>query len=135
MNRTELTKKIFHRLDNQQAEILVGQNVPFQTGSYTTDASGANNPFTTIEREDIGVTLKVTPHINDGATLRLEVEQEISSIAPSAGVNAQAVDLVTNKRSIKSVILADDGQVIVLGGLIQDDVTSTDSKVPLLAAC
>jgi general secretion pathway protein D len=119
-------------LDNQEAEILVGQNVPFQTGSYTTDASGANNPFTTIEREDIGVTLKVTPHINDGATLRLEVEQEISSIAPSAGVNAQAVDLVTNKRSIKSVILADDGQVIVLGGLIQDDVTSTDSKVPLL---
>lgn len=119
-------------LDNQQAEILVGQNVPFQTGSYTTDASGANNPFTTIEREDIGVTLKVTPHINDGATLRLEVEQEISSIAPSTGVNSQAVDLVTNKRSIKSVILADDGQVIVLGGLIQDDVTSTDSKVPLL---
>ncbi|MDX5370850.1 MAG: type II secretion system secretin GspD [Pseudomonadaceae bacterium] len=119
-------------LDNQEAEILVGQNVPFQTGSYTTDASGANNPFTTIEREDIGVTLKVTPHINDGATLRLEVEQEISSIAPSAGVNSQAVDLVTNKRSIKSVILADDGQVIVLGGLIQDDVTSTVSKVPLL---
>jgi general secretion pathway protein D len=119
-------------LDNQQAEILVGQNVPFQTGSYTTDASGANNPFTTIDRKDIGVTLKVTPHINDGATLRLEVEQEISSIAPSTGVNAQAVDLVTNKRSIKSVILADDGQVIVLGGLIQDDVTSTDSKVPLL---
>lgn len=119
-------------LDNQQAEILVGQNVPFQTGSYTTDASGANNPFTTIEREDIGVTLKVTPHINDGATLRLEVEQEISSIAPSTGLNSQAVDLVTNKRSIKSVILADDGQVIVLGGLIQDDVTRTDSKVPLL---
>ncbi|WP_052080968.1 type II secretion system secretin GspD [Pseudomonas sp. ML96] len=119
-------------LDNQEAEILVGQNVPFQTGSYTTDASGSSNPFTTIEREDIGVTLKVTPHINDGATMRLEVEQEISSIAPSTGVNSQAVDLVTNKRSIKSVILADDGQVIVLGGLIQDDVTSTDSKVPLL---
>ncbi|MEO4048211.1 type II secretion system secretin GspD [Pseudomonas sp. CAU 1711] len=119
-------------LDNQEAEILVGQNVPFQTGSYTTDAAGANNPFTTIEREDIGVTLKVTPHINDGATLRLEVEQEISSIAPSTGLNSKAVDLVTNKRSIKSVILADDGQVIVLGGLIQDDVTTTDSKVPLL---
>ena len=119
-------------LDNQEAEILVGQNVPFQTGSYTTDAAGSSNPFTTIEREDIGVTLKVTPHINDGATMRLEVEQEISSIAPSTGVNSQAVDLVTNKRSIKSVILADDGQVIVLGGLIQDDVTSADSKVPLL---
>jgi general secretion pathway protein D len=119
-------------LDNQKAEILVGQNVPFQTGSYTTDASGAGNPFTTIERKDIGVTLKVTPHINEGATLRLVVEQEISSIAPSSGLNAQAVDLVTNKRSIKSTILAEDGQVIVLGGLIQDDVTRTDSKVPLL---
>lgn len=119
-------------LDNQEAEILVGQNVPFQTGSYTTDSSGANNPFTTIEREDIGVTLKVVPHINDGATLRLEIEQEISSIAPSASLSAQAVDLVTNKRSIKSTILAEDGQVIVLGGLIQDDVTQTNSKVPLL---
>jgi general secretion pathway protein D len=119
-------------LDNQEAEILVGQNVPFQTGSYTTDSAGANNPFTTIERQDVGVTLKVVPHINDGATLRLEIEQEISSIAPSASISAQAVDLVTNKRSIKSTILAEDGQVIVLGGLIQDDVTRTDSKVPLL---
>lgn len=119
-------------LDNQEAEILVGQNVPFQTGSYTTDSSGAGNPFTTIERQDIGVTLKVIPHINDGATLRLEIEQEISSIAPSASLSAQAVDLVTNKRSIKSTILAEDGQVIVLGGLIQDDVTRTASKVPLL---
>ncbi|MEX6502069.1 type II secretion system secretin GspD [Pseudomonas zhanjiangensis] len=118
-------------LDNQKAEILVGQNVPFQTGSFTTSASGADNPFTTIERKDIGVTLKVTPHINEGASLRLEIEQEISSIAPtSQGVNA--VDLITNKRSIKSTILAEDGQVIVLGGLIQDDVTQTDSKVPLL---
>ncbi|AEJ04966.1 general secretion pathway protein D [Stutzerimonas stutzeri] len=119
-------------LDNQEAEILVGQNVPFQTGSYTTDAAGANNPFTTIERQDIGVTLKVTPHINEGATLRLQIEQEISSIAPSASLTAQAVDLVTNKRAIKSTILAEDGQVIVLGGLIQDDVTRTNSKVPLL---
>ncbi|MGH8353325.1 MAG: type II secretion system protein GspD, partial [Pseudomonas sp.] len=118
-------------LDNQKAEILVGQNVPFQTGSYTTDAAGSSNPFTTIERKDIGVTLKVTPHINEGATLRLEIEQEISSIAPTTqGVDA--VDLITNKRSIKSTILAEDGQVIVLGGLIQDDVTQTDSKVPLL---
>jgi general secretion pathway protein D len=121
-------------LDNQPAEILVGQNVPFQTGAYTTDASGANNPFTTIERQDIGVTLKVVPHINEGATLRLEIEQEISSIAPTASLSAQAVDLVTNKRSIKSTILAEDGQVIVLGGLIQDDVTRTDSRVPLLGS-
>jgi general secretion pathway protein D len=119
-------------LDNQLAEILVGQNVPFQTGSYTTTSDGANNPFTTIERQDIGVTLKVTPHINEGATLRLEIEQEISSIAPAASLNAGAVDLITNKRSIKSTILADDGQVVVLGGLIQDDITQSVSKVPLL---
>ena len=119
-------------LDNQKAEILVGQNVPFQTGSYTTDAAGANNPFTTIERKDVGVTLKVTPHINEGSALRLEIEQEISSIAPSAGAASQAVDLVTNKRSIKSTVLVDDGQVIVLGGLIQDDVTRSVSKVPVL---
>jgi len=119
-------------LDNQKAEILVGQNVPFQTGSYTTDAAGANNPFTTIEREDIGVTLKVTPHINEGGALRLDIEQEISSIAPSAGLASKAVDLVTNKRSIKSTVLADNGQVIVLGGLMQDDVTRSESKVPVL---
>lgn len=119
-------------LDNQKAEILVGQNVPFQTGSYTTGAAGASNPFTTIERQDIGVSLKVTPHINEGATLRLEIEQEISSIAPAVSRDSQAVDLVTNKRKIKSTILADNGQVIVLGGLIQDDVTHSDSKVPLL---
>jgi general secretion pathway protein D len=119
-------------LDNQKAEILVGQNVPFQTGSYTTDAAGASNPFTTIERQDVGVSLKVTPHINEGATLRLEIEQEISSIAPTVSRDSQAVDLVTNKRKIKSTILAENGQVIVLGGLIQDDVTQSDSKVPLL---
>ena len=119
-------------LDNQKAEILVGQNVPFQTGSYTTDAAGAGNPFTTIERQDVGVKLKVTPHINDGATLRLEIDQEISSLAPITTTTAGASDLITNKRSIKSTVQADDGQIIVLGGLIQDDVTQSESKVPLL---
>ena len=120
-------------LDNQEAEILVGQNVPFQTGSYTTATDGASNPFTTIERQDIGVTLKVTPHINEGATLRLEIEQEISSLVP-APANVTVSDVITNKRSIKSTILASDGQVIVLGGLIQDDVTRSDSKVPILGS-
>ena len=119
-------------LDNQKAEILVGQNVPFQTGSYTTDAAGANNPFTTVERQDVGVKLKVVPHINDGATLRLEIDQEISSLAPTATATSGATDLITNKRSIKSTVLAEDGQIVVLGGLIQDDVTQSDSKVPLL---
>ncbi|ENB5862294.1 GspD family T2SS secretin variant XcpQ [Pseudomonas aeruginosa] len=118
-------------LDNQKAEILVGQNAPFNTGSYTTNSEGSSNPFTTVERKDIGVNLKVTPHINDGAALRLEIEQEISSIAPSVQ-QVSNTDIITNKRSIKSTILAENGQVIVLGGLIQDDVVQAESKVPLL---
>ncbi|EMB3064674.1 GspD family T2SS secretin variant XcpQ [Pseudomonas aeruginosa] len=118
-------------LDNQKAEILVGQNVPFNTGSYTTNSEGSSNPFTTVERKDIGVNLKVTPHINDGAALRLEIEQEISSIAPSVQ-QVSNTDIITNKRSIKSTILAENGQIIVLGGLIQDDVVQAESKVPLL---
>ncbi len=120
-------------LDHEPAEILVGQNVPFQTGSYTTTGDGTSNPFTTIQRQDIGVTLKVTPHINDGGTLRLEIEQEISSLAATpSGITLS--DVITNKRSIKSTILANDGQVIVLGGLIQDDVTHGRSSVPLLGS-
>ena len=114
-------------LDNQKAEILVGQNVPFNTGSYTTNSEGSSNPFTTVERKDIGVNLKVTPHINDGAALRLEIEQEISSIAPSVQ-QVSNTDIITNKRSIKSTILAENGQVIVLGGLIQDDVVQAESR-------
>lgn len=117
-------------LDNQEAEILVGQNVPFQTGSYTTSGSGADNPFTTVERKDIGISLKIRPHINEGATLRLEVEQENSEIAPTAGTDAR--DLITNKRSLKSTILADDGEIIVIGGLIKDSVRTQASGVPLL---
>lgn len=118
-------------LDHQPAEILVGQNVPFQTGSYSTPGDGSSNPFTTIERKDIGVTLRVTPHINAGGTLRLEIEQEISALTPSPG-NIAVADVITSKRSIKSTVLANDGQVIVLGGLIQDDVIHSESKVPLL---
>jgi general secretion pathway protein D len=117
-------------LDNQEAEILVGQNVPFQTGSYTTSGSGADNPFTTVERKDVGISLKIRPHINEGATLRLEVEQENSEIAPSASGDAR--DLITNKRSLKSTILADDGEIIVIGGLIKDVTRTQASGVPLL---
>ncbi|MCC6199722.1 MAG: type II secretion system secretin GspD [Moraxellaceae bacterium] len=118
-------------LDNQEAKIVVGQNVPFITGSTSTTSSGTTNPFTTIERQDVGITLKVIPHIGEGGTVRLEVEQEVSAVVPSAeGINS--ADLITNKRSIKTTILADDAQTIVLGGLIQDDVKKTVSKVPLL---
>lgn len=116
-------------LDNQEAEILVGQNVPFKSGSYQTPGSGSENPYTTVTRQDIGIKLKIRPHINDGDTLRLEVEQENSEIASSVeGLN----DLITNKRALKSTILADDGQIIVIGGLIKDSVRSRESGVPLL---
>lgn len=116
-------------LDNQPAEILVGQNVPFQTGSYTTSGNGADNPFTTVERKDVGISLKILPHINEGATLRLEVEQESSEIAAAS---AGTKDLITNKRSLKSTILVDDGEIIVIGGLMKDSVRHQESGVPLL---
>nr|WP_315445300.1 type II secretion system secretin GspD [uncultured Pseudomonas sp.] len=118
-------------LDNQQAEIIVGQNVPFKTGSYSTNSSGADNPFTTVERKDVGISLKIKPYINEGATLRLEVEQEVSDIAPSVtGIDSS--DLITNKRALKSTILVDDGEIIVIGGLIRDSVRTQKSGVPLL---
>jgi general secretion pathway protein D len=118
-------------LDNQQAEIIVGQNVPFKTGSYATNSSGADNPFTTVERKDVGISLKIKPYINEGSTLRLEVEQEVSDIAPAvSGVDSS--DLITNKRALKSTILADDGEIIVIGGLIKDSVRTQQSGVPLL---
>ncbi|MES2664423.1 MAG: type II secretion system secretin GspD [Pseudomonadota bacterium] len=118
-------------LDNQEAEIVVGQNVPFITGSTATTGEGITNPFQTITREDVGLTLKVIPQINDGDMIRLQVEQEVSSVVPAAA-GIDSADLITNKRSIKTTILADKGEIIVLGGLIQDDVTDSESKVPLL---
>ena len=118
-------------LDNQEAEIIVGQNVPFKTGSYATNSNGADNPFTTVERKDVGISLKIKPYINEGSTLRLEVEQEVSDIAPSvSGIDSS--DLITNKRALKSTILADDGEIIVIGGLIRDSVRTQKSGVPLL---
>lgn len=116
-------------LDNQEAQILVGQNVPFKTGSYTTSGSGSDNPFTTVERKDIGISLKVRPHINEGSSLRLEVEQESSELAPSTVEG----DLITNKRSLKSTILASDGEIIVIGGLIKDSVKTEQRGVPGLS--
>ena len=115
-------------LDNQEAEIIVGQNVPFITGS--TASSTNSNPFNTIERKDVGVTLKVKPHIHDGSDIRLEVEAAAESVSTTT-VDGSA-DLITNKRALKTVILTENKETIVLGGLIRDDVTETESKVPLL---
>lgn len=118
-------------LDNQEAKIVVGQNVPFITGTTTSASTTTTNPFQTIERQDVGITLKVVPHIGEGGTIRLEIEQEVSAVQPST-TGIQSADLITSKRSIKTTVLADDGQTIVLGGLIQDDIKRTVSKVPIL---
>ena len=117
-------------LNNEKARINVGQSVPFSTGSFTTSGDGSNNPFRTTERGEIGITLEVTPHINEGDTLRLIVLQTVETIAPAA--TAALGDLVTNNREISATILADDQQTIVLGGLIQDDFENIQYKVPLL---
>ena len=119
-------------LDNQEAFITVGQQVPFVTGSYTNTGAGgegAQNPFQTIERENVGITLTVTPHINDGDSVVLDIMQEVSSISKTSVI---ASDVITNERKIQTKILALDGQVVVLGGLIKDDVQDAQQKVPLL---
>lgn len=115
-------------LDNEPAEIVVGQNVPFRTGSFTTDGNSLN-PFTTIERQDVGLTLRVVPRIHQGNVVRLEVAQEVSSLVAAV---TGAADLITNRRSIQTTVLADDGQTIVLGGLMSDDRTRVKSQVPIL---
>ncbi len=118
-------------LDNHEAEIVVGQNVPFVTGQYSSTGGTSNvaNPFQTIQREDIGIKLKVKPQINDGNAVLLEIEQEVSSISRSSQT---ASDLVTNKRSIKTTVIVEDGSMVVLGGLIDEDLQQTKQKVPLL---
>lgn len=117
-------------MDNEEAYIVVGQNVPFVTGSVTTNANGVN-PYTTVERKDVGVTLKVIPHIGENGTVRLEVEQEVSNVQPNKG---QATDLVTSKRAIKTAVLAEHGQTVVLGGLISDNSVYSRQAVPGLGA-
>ncbi len=132
-------------LDNESAEIIVGQEVPFVTGNFTSTASttanntdnngnvnstGVVNPFQTIERKDVGLTLRVTPQINDGDTIRLEIEQEVSSVSPTTIQGAS--DLITDTRSISATVQVDDEQIIVLGGLIRDDSVDTQQWVPVL---
>jgi len=118
-------------MDNEEAYIVVGQNVPFVTGSVSTGTSGTVNPYTTVERKDVGVTLKVVPHIGENGTVRLEVEQEVSDVQNNKG---QATDLVTNKRAIKTAVLAEHGQTVVLGGLIADNTSLSRQGVPGLSS-
>lgn len=119
-------------LDNHKAEITVAKEVPFVTGQYTSTGTGSNlpnSPFQTIERKDVGLTLTVTPHVNEGDAIRLDIHQVVSSLAPQV---SQAVDLVTNKREIKTSVLVQDDSLLVLGGLISNEVTDSVQKVPLL---
>ena len=120
-------------LDNEAASINVGQEVPFLSGSFLSEgissAEGRVNPFQTIQREEVGLKLQVTPHINEGDTIMLGIEQEVSSLAPVAG----AVDLITNKRTISTRVMVPDGSMLVLGGLITDDLNETVERVPGLS--
>ena len=119
-------------LDNEEAFITVGQEVPFVTGSYsnTGSANGASNPFQTIERQSVGITLKVTPQINEGDSVVLDIVQEVSSI--SAQILA-ASDVITNERKIETKVLANDSDILVLGGLVKDDVQDSTQGIPLLS--
>ena len=130
-------------LDNEKAEIIVAQEVPFVTGQFVSNASSTQpptgggdgnaavvNPFQTIQRQDVGIILRITPQINEGDTIRMEIEQEISNVnqEPLEG----ASDITTFKRSIKATVQVDDGQIVVLGGLIRDDVIDSVEWVPIL---
>lgn len=116
-------------MDNEEAEITVGQEVPFITGKSTNAANDATNPFTTIERKDVGLKFKITPQINRGETVNLKIEQETSNVASSS---SGASDLITNKRRITTNVMVEDGQILVLGGLIEDNYRDSESKVPVL---
>ena len=116
-------------LDNEEAKIVIGQNVPFVTGTYTTNSStGTSNPFQTVERKDVGLTLRVRPQINENGTVKMAIYQEVSSVDASTKSNTNGP--TTNKRSIESNVLVDDGSIVVLGGLLQDDYSGNVEKVP-----
>ena len=115
-------------LDNEEGKIVVGQNVPFVTGSSTSASNPSTNPFQTIERQDVGITLKIKPQINEGDSITLNVYQEISSVSN----DTSAADIVTNKRSIETKVLIKDNMTLVLGGLISDEMRDSGDKVPFL---
>lgn len=118
-------------LDNEEATISVGQEVPFITGRYESSSNAVNNPFQTIEREEVGVKLKVKPQINDGHVVRMAIEQETSNLLASAAASGTA-DVVTAKRIITTNVLVGDGEYLVLGGLIDESFSGDDTKVPFL---
>ncbi len=130
-NANILSEPNLMTLDNEEAKIVVGQNVPFITGQYAQTGSATTaTPFQTIERKDVGLTLKIKPQIMQGGTVKLQVFQEVSSVVASSSSSVSGP--TTNKRTIESTILVDENQIVVLGGLIQDQVNDVASKTPLL---
>ena len=119
-------------LDNQEAKILVGTEVPFRTGSFTTTGDGTSNPFTTVNREDVGIELVVTPHVFENSEVRLEISQKITNVLNTTIGGTGFADVVTSKRTIETTVLAGNEQTIVLGGLIQDDINETNARVPIM---
>ncbi len=119
-------------LDNEEAKIVVGQNVPFITGQFTQTATAATNPFQTIERKDVGITLRIKPQIGEGGAIRMTIFQEQSAVLAATAAGTTNAGPSTTKRSIESTVTVDDGAILVLGGLIEDNVTVTQNKVPLL---
>ena len=118
-------------LDNEEAKIVVGRNVPFITGQFTNTGTGTTNPFQTIERRDVGLTLRIKPQVGEGGTVRMAIFQESSDVLAQA-VGTSGAGPTTSKRSIESNVTVDDGQILVLGGLIEDRFEENTSKVPLL---
>lgn len=117
-------------LDNEEASITIGQNVPFITGQYAmSGAATTPTPFQTVERRDVGLTLRIKPQISEGGTVRLQMYQEVSSVDKTS---ANPAGVTTNKRAVSSTVLVDDGQIVVIGGLIQDSISDGEQKVPLL---
>ena len=122
-------------LDNEAASIFVGQTIPFVSGSYVTGGGGtSNNPFQTVTREEVGLKLNVRPQISEGGTVKLDIYQEVSSIDERASNSAASAGIVTNKRAIDTSILLDDGQIMVLGGLLQDGYSQSNDAVPWLGS-
>jgi len=118
-------------LDNEEAKIVIGQNVPFVTGNFTNTGSGSSgtvNPFQTIERKDVGLTLKFKPQISENGSIRLAVYQEVSNVLASTASSANGP--TTSKRTIESNVIVEDGAIVVLGGLLQDEYTGSQEKVP-----
>ncbi|MFT3666613.1 type II secretion system secretin GspD [Piscinibacter sp.] len=119
-------------LDNEEAKIVVGENVPFITGQYTNTGTATTSPFQTIERKDVGITLRIRPQIGEGGTVRMTIYQEQSAVKETTAAGTSNAGPSTTKRSIESTVVVDDGAILVLGGLINETFRDTKAKVPLL---